>query len=631
MSRKPTRKAAGAALAAALVLAGWAVSSGRASRRTGLPNPPIPVNVLVVAYDPVIESMGGARLHAALGWQDPKTLTDQLVADFAAVSHGAVQFKIVGRVVRDEWPLHVNGRRYTDELYLQETANRNWTLGDGDYGAIIRENGVAERVNGGSVDEVWLWGAPGFGWWESAMAGNGAFWVNGGPITGFDTKAFILMGLNYERGMPEALESFGHRAESILSRVYGSWEAAETHDWNRFALLDRDLRGRGGVGNSHNAFNAEPGTDYNRTSLRLLPTSADDWIRFPDMTGVRTKKNCTAWGSDGYGYLKWWYAHMPHVAGLKDGLLNNWWRYLVNPDLFKATWRFPPPPEADFAEGNAAAWSYSVEGAIGTLTDAPGRRRSGASSLRFRTSGAFDTMVRYPGSASAGWDLTGKDFFSFWAYAENTNQGLFQNNSPVVRLVNAAGGTIQYAYLVGDAPMNGAVGAWKRFVVPLAGGENWTKTTSGEVGLADIDWVEIHNDTWGAGFTIYFDGVGFGRAGAPDTAPPSVSFRSPAANAVVSGATVVEADAWDLDTVVITVEYYVDGRLRATDGVGPYKWKWNTAAAADGPHLIKATARDLYGNAKAVQRRVTVANGAGRGLRPGSGPASRPGVRRRPS
>jgi hypothetical protein len=47
--------------------------------------------------------------------------------------------------------------------------------------------------------------------------------------------------------------------------------------------------------------------------------------------------------------------------------------------------------------------------------------------------------------------------------------------------------------------MNGTVGAWKRFVVPLAGGENWTKTTSGEVGLADIDWVEIHNDTWGTG------------------------------------------------------------------------------------------------------------------------------------
>jgi hypothetical protein len=301
------------------------------------------VELMVVIYNPIIESQGGKRLTEVLGWNSPDLLTSQFTQDLGAVSHGAVEYQVTRRVERDEWPLCRNGNRYTDELYLSEWNARSFTVCPGpgltnppqpyvDYNAIISDNGVVTEVANGNVDEVFVWAFPGSGFYESVMAGDGAYWINGTPVTGVGGRPFVVMGLNYERGLAEAAESYGHRVESMLSKKYGRWQPIEGNDWERFTLLDRDVAGRGGIGNAHNAFNAEPGTDYNRTSTRSLSTSADDWNNFPAMTGVRTAKNCTAWACDAYGYLEWWYDHMPHVEGATSGILNNWWTYIVRPD-----------------------------------------------------------------------------------------------------------------------------------------------------------------------------------------------------------------------------------------------------------------------------------------------------------
>jgi hypothetical protein len=579
-------------------------------------NPAVPIKLLVVIYDPIIESRGGGRLHDVMGWQDPNVLTDRLVNDFTLVSHGIAKYDVVKRIVRDEWPLHENGQRYTDELYLEETAAQNWTLGPGDYHAIIDENRIREKVKAGNVDEVWMWGGPGFGWWESAMAGNGAYWINGGPISGVNSKAFVLMGLNYERGMSEAMESYGHRTESIMRRIYGSWEAAETHDWNRFTLLDRDLPGRGGIGNAHNAFNAEPGTDYNRSSTRVASTSADDWYNFPNMTGSRTEQNCDAWGCDAYGYLAWWYDHMPHVGGLKRGLLNNWWRYLVDPNRYKGQWQFYPPAEVDFAEGKvlltyppslvADDWACWAESATCTITVETQRKKRGGSSIKFSTTGAFDTAVQYPASGTANWDLGDKTHFAFWAFAENSNEPGFQNRSPVVYLYNSNGSYFRYE---GNSnAMDSALDRWKQFFIPLAGGDGWTRTTSGTLTLADIDWIEIHNDTWGDSFTIFFDGVGFSSSSTPDEGRPRVSIKRPTHDEVVSGKIRIRVAASDDYSVVVRVKLYVDGEYYATDAIGPYKFNWNTEKVSNGPHVLKAKAQDLFGNKKTAAVTVVVSN-----------------------
>lgn len=308
---------------------------------------PVTIKLMVVIYNPIIESQGNKRLNQVMGWNDPDVLTAQLINDLRTASHGIVNYEITKRVELDKWPVTVNGSSYTDASFFQDPTYSG--LGNGDYNAIIAENQIAQEVNSGNVDEVFLWGAPGFGWWESAMAGNGAFWINGGPIYGVNSKAFVLMGLNYERGVAEALESYGHRTESIMRKVYGSWVAgAQSNNWEKFAEQDQNSPGNGGLGNAHNAFNAEPGTDYNRTSTRTLLTSADDWYNFPNMTGAKTNKNCTAWGCSAAGYLLWWYDHMPHFSGQVNGISNNWWEYIVgfNDSIINAssTPSLPPSP-----------------------------------------------------------------------------------------------------------------------------------------------------------------------------------------------------------------------------------------------------------------------------------------------
>ena len=64
---------------------------------------------------------------------------------------------------------------------------------------------------------MWLWGFPYAGYYESIMAGPGAFWCNAPALkeTGQAQRRFIIMGYNYQRGVGEMLENLGHRAESL--------------------------------------------------------------------------------------------------------------------------------------------------------------------------------------------------------------------------------------------------------------------------------------------------------------------------------------------------------------------------------------------------------------------------------
>lgn len=565
-------------------------SSSKAA--TGPVNPQeIPVKLMVVIYNPIIESRGGQRLTQVMGWQDPRALTNQLIADFKVFTHGIVNYQLVEVIEKDEWPLHLNGRRYDDALYLQETASGNWTLGSGDYNAIIRDNQIEQKVNDGKVDEVFLWGGPGFGWWESAMAGNGAYWINGGPISGVNSKAFVLMGLNYERGLAEAAESYGHRVESIIRRVYGSWEGLETHDWNKFTLLDMSLPGRGGIGNAHNAFNADPGTDYNRSSLRMASTSADDWYNFPNMTGARTDKNCTAWNCDAYQYLKWWYDHMPFMQGKKAGILNNWWRYIADPNQYKFIWKFLPGAEVDYSENNSNLWGCLAVSATCAISDATDKVKQGSSSIKFDTTGAFDTYLVYPSVGGANWDLSSKQYFNFWLYAINPN-GAFQD--AYIQLKDSSGNYFKYIYPPNEF-INSAIGQWKKYNLELDGSQGWTRTASGNPSLSHIDQIELHNDTWGGGFTIYLDGLGFSSATSRDSIAPTVTVASPEPNTTVSGIVPVRIEASD-NEVVFRVDLFIDGQYIATDAIWPYIIDWDTNSLSDGTHTLLAKTYDAESN-----------------------------------
>jgi hypothetical protein len=90
-----------------------------------------------------------------------------------------------------------------------------------DYKRILDEHKVWTPIQSGYIHEVWLFGGPYFGFYESRMVGKGAFWCNA-PGLEADSHRFVVMGYNYERGVREMVHNFGHRCESILSMKYGS-------------------------------------------------------------------------------------------------------------------------------------------------------------------------------------------------------------------------------------------------------------------------------------------------------------------------------------------------------------------------------------------------------------------------
>jgi hypothetical protein len=203
-----------------------------------------------------------------------------------------------------------------------------------DYRAIIQDFHIAERVEQGEIDEVWLWGFPYAGFWESTMVGKGAYHCNSPPVEGVQTsRIFVIMGFNYERGVGEMLESFGHRVESILRHVYGSWEPKGTHAWNRFTLYDRIAPGGAGCGNVHFAPNSE--RDYDWGNRRVVWSTCDDWLDYPHLTGQRRRVSCDEWGrGDIRAHHRWWLRHLPRAPGRTEGKLNNWWAYVTDFNRF---------------------------------------------------------------------------------------------------------------------------------------------------------------------------------------------------------------------------------------------------------------------------------------------------------
>jgi hypothetical protein len=81
-----------------------------------------------------------------------------------------------------------------------------------------------------------------------------------------------------------------------------------------------------------------------------------------------------------------------------------------------------------------------------------------------------------------------------------------------------------------------------------------------------------------------------------DDIPPTVQITDPAADAVVSGTTVVGATAAD-SSGVASVSFFLDGAaLGSPDTTPPFTVSWDTTASAAGSHSLTAKARDVPGN-----------------------------------
>jgi hypothetical protein len=302
-----------------------------------LTNPePLQRRALVIIHDPVIRSQGGRTLHQALGWNDPDDLARRYIADVETASYGLARYTIAQRIAVDGFPVKADGFAYTPESYMASwQAGRGFHNPDGvDYQRLLREFDVIPQVNSGKIDEVWLFGFPYAGYYESIMAGPGAVWCNAPPLPDGPgpraNRRFVIMGFNYERGVGEMLEDLGHRAESLVGHAFEG-ARGDANLWERFTRYDQKFPGRAECGTVHFAPNSL--RDYDWGNPRPVASRCDDWYNYPDFKGTVRQVNSAEWGGgDIRLHHLWWLRHFPHWAGLTGGRLNNWWDLVIAPD-----------------------------------------------------------------------------------------------------------------------------------------------------------------------------------------------------------------------------------------------------------------------------------------------------------
>lgn len=291
-------------------------------------------NVLLVVFDPLVHSGNGRRLSEVLGWHNADDLIEKYISDLRYASWGYCDYQIVHRIELNSFPEKIDGFVYSNEQYLTAWRSRrgfhdpDWA----NYRRILEDVRAAERIARHQIDEVWLFAFPYAGFYESQMAGPDAFWCNAPPLTGYEDldRRFIVMGFNYERGVGEMLEAFGHRAESILTHVFRE-KRREANLWKRFTRYDGSHPGLAEVGNIHFAPNSR--RDYDWGNKAKVLSRCDIWYNFPDLSGPSRLVNCTEWGNgDIREHHLWWLRHLPHVSGVQKGIANNWWMYITDPN-----------------------------------------------------------------------------------------------------------------------------------------------------------------------------------------------------------------------------------------------------------------------------------------------------------
>jgi hypothetical protein len=315
--------------------------------------------VLVINFDPIVDA-GGTRLTTMMGWNKIDDLINGCIADIDEVSYGLVkyQYNSSQRIDVTGFPDKTDGFRYTATSYLAMMQDeKTHHEPDGvDYWKIVNDYHLIDQVMSNQIDEVWLFGGPYFGFWESHMVGKNAIWCNSSPLANSDecTRRFVIMGFNYQRGVAEMIHDIGHRMESIMAYVYDSFNALQNayksvnpgiqppvspaifmnpkNDFEHFLLFEKIAPGRAEMGLVHTPPNADK--DYDWRNTNTVSSSCDDWLNYPNFQGTRRMLNCNEWGcgADGYAFTKWWFKHVPHMSGNKGGISNNWWKYTMQVD-----------------------------------------------------------------------------------------------------------------------------------------------------------------------------------------------------------------------------------------------------------------------------------------------------------
>ncbi len=161
-------------------------------------------------------------------WNNTDDLVQQFIVTMRQATGNLLIYQVENKVSVSNYPVLLDGRQYDDATWTQannddKTAYRdshgNYMLAD--YQRVLQDFNILQAVQSNQADEVWMFGGPYFGFYESRMVGTGAFWCNA-PGIELTSRRFVMMGFNYQRDVKEMVHDFGHRAESILARQFGS-------------------------------------------------------------------------------------------------------------------------------------------------------------------------------------------------------------------------------------------------------------------------------------------------------------------------------------------------------------------------------------------------------------------------
>jgi hypothetical protein len=289
--------------------------------------------VLLIVYDPVMDPATGVKLSQKMNWKNTTDLVAGFIADILETSKGMARYEIAQRVDVNEFPAKTDGFRYTPKtIYDVLTgASQPHMPQEVNYNAILTKFNILQRVARSEIDEVWIFGFPHAGFYESTMGGPGAFWCNAPPLTNTSAskRRFVIMGFSYERGIGEMHESYGHRVESIMEKTF-SKTAGDANLWKRFIRYEKTSPGKAACGNIHFAPNSQ--ADYDWGNNTPVQSECYDWLlNFPNFKGDIRSVDSSEWGGEIRAHHKWWFDHIPRAAGRKNKIHNNWWQYIAAP------------------------------------------------------------------------------------------------------------------------------------------------------------------------------------------------------------------------------------------------------------------------------------------------------------
>jgi hypothetical protein len=148
-------------------------------------------------------------------------------------------------------------------------------------------------------------------------------------------------------------------------------------------------------------------------------------------------------------------------------------------------------------------WSATAPTEVVTTTVSSIANGLSGRAVRAVTTAAFDFLFQLQLDSPV--DVNAARELSFAMRGSNTNSPGWQGQVPFVVLVDQAGGRRTYTPTAMTLSVDGLT--WSRYRVPLEGDATWA--TTGTVNLATLSRIELHVDTWGAGFTLDLDAVSF--------------------------------------------------------------------------------------------------------------------------